>query len=125
MLFTATSPAHQGDRILLFPRRADAGDAADPGGPIFAVCVHFDGVSRRIIPAEGRKSAVDPTWSAPAYLVNPRAIIARGPLPAELYRIREPVPDAESTNPPIWWPTAPDDAATAATPIVVAAPDRC
>ena len=79
MLFTATHPARQEDRIVLFLDADDARAAAD-GRPIFGLNVGLDPSGRRLA-ADGLATAGDADWDTPAYFEDVRRIMARGPIP--------------------------------------------
>ena len=85
MLFTATTPARQGDRILLYldPNQA-LGEARD-GRPIFEVAVGLDASGRRLTRVGVPSTWDDPDWATPAYFEDSGSIMARGPIPGEFF----------------------------------------
>jgi hypothetical protein len=85
MLFTTTTPAAQGDRILLyldpFAARAEASDSRT----VFEVAVDLDASGRRLRGVGSPEVATDPEWATPAYFEDFGRIMARGSIPGELF----------------------------------------
>lgn len=83
MLFTATAPAAQGDRILLFVDPVEARGHAPDGHSIFGVAVELDASRRRLTTAgnPGEPGA----WATQAYLEQHGRVIAKGPIPDVLF----------------------------------------
>jgi len=86
MLFTATTPTTQGDRIVLFADPDDARKDAGDGRTIFGVAVELDASRRRLTPRRELGTATDPDWATSAYLEHFGRVMARGPIPSELFR---------------------------------------
>lgn len=85
MLFTATTPARQGDRILLYLDQNEARCEARDGQPIFEVAVGLDASGRRLTSLGVPDTWNDPNWATPAYFEDSGRIMARGPIPGELF----------------------------------------
>ncbi len=87
MLFTATTPTSQGDRIVLFADPDDARKDARDGKTIFGVAVELDASRRRLTPRGELARSADPDWATSAYLEQFGRVMARGPIPFELFRV--------------------------------------
>jgi len=85
MLFTATSPARQGDRILLFLDPQHARASTQDGQPIFGVAVGLDPAGRSLSGEAPPDAAEDPNWTTPAYLEDFQSVMARGPIPGAYF----------------------------------------
>ena len=86
MFFTATTPTSQGDRIVLFLDPDEARRDARDGQTIFGVAVELDASRRRLTAGPGRGPAADPDWATSAYHEHFGRVMARGPIPFELFR---------------------------------------
>lgn len=85
MLFTSTTPARQGDRITLYLDPREARHDARDGRTIFGVAVGLDPSGRRLNRVALDDPADDPLWGTPAYFEDFQRIVARGPIPDELF----------------------------------------
>jgi hypothetical protein len=85
MLFTTTTPSHQGDRITLYLELDEARDDARDGGTIFEVAVGLDLSGHRLTSDSAHKPSHDPLWGTPAYFEDFQRIVARGPIPDTLF----------------------------------------
>lgn len=85
MLFTTTTPASQGDRILLFVDPMDAREEAPDRRTIYEVAVDLDASRRRLRGVGFPEASTDPDWATPAYFEDYGRIMARGPIPGELF----------------------------------------
>lgn len=86
MLFTATTPTSQGDRIVLHLDPDEARKEAIDGATIFGVAVALDVSRRRLKPHLEGGSSADPDWTTAAYLEHFGRVMARGPIPRDLFR---------------------------------------
>ena len=86
MLFTATLPCSQGDRIVLFDDPDDARRHAGDDRTIFEVAVDLDISRRRLTSRNYPETASDPDWATPAFLEQYGRVMARGPIPGELFQ---------------------------------------
>jgi len=85
MLFTTTTPTHQGDRITLYLELDEARDDARDGRTIFEVAVGLDLSGHRLTSDSAHKPAHDSLWGTPAYFEDFQRIVARGPIPDALF----------------------------------------
>jgi hypothetical protein len=86
LLYTTTPPDHQVDRIRLHPSPEAAGAEANDDLTIHGVAVHLDRGDHRIIPLWTDPQVFDPAWMTPAELLADGSIIAKGPIPAPLFK---------------------------------------
>ena len=87
MLFTSTVPALQGDRIMLYLDSREARRASGDGRTVFGVAVDLDASGRRLTSLPAHATAEDPLWGTPAYFEDFRRIVARGPIPSQLFTL--------------------------------------
>lgn len=85
MLFTSTTPSLQGDRIMLYLDEREARHDAQDGQAIFGVAVGLDSSGRRLRSVAADNPIDDPLWGTPAYFEDYQRIVARGPIPDELF----------------------------------------
>lgn len=82
--YTFTSPAHQGDRIRLYPS-IEAARADAQGQPIFGVAVRLNPGGHRLNSLWMMMREIAPGWSTPAELHHDGSVTAKGPIPAALF----------------------------------------
>lgn len=88
--YTPTDPAHQGDRIRLYPA-IEAAWADARGRPIYAVAVRLDSGRHRLSSLWTLMREIAPGWATPAELHHDGSVTARGPIPAVLFvKVRPP-----------------------------------
>jgi hypothetical protein len=82
--YTSTSPAHQGDRLRLYPS-IEAARADAQGQPIYGVAVCLNAGGHRLSSLWTMIREIAPGWSTPAQLHHDGSVTAKGPIPAALF----------------------------------------
>ncbi len=82
--YTFTSPAHQGDRIRLYPS-IDAAWSDAQEQLIFGVAVRLSPGGHRLNSLWTMMREIAPGWSTPAELHHDGSVTAKGPIPVTLF----------------------------------------